>query len=435
MRGQTNNQKNTVELLERTTDILHDLRQSAHVQAQEAILNGIPMYSADEHGLAYFDWLLIFENLTNLADAPKELIIRRKAQGKVLKFLQQFPIRTPWATIAKEMRLNFSDIPTVVHANAKLLDCKQAYGELLVDYNYNFSVLVLAATNKTVEQNTNATHMMVYMKGLYNSMIRAKVTKRQHKTLYHAMAYALKQSQEMLLVEGINSGPTEIFAADEPERESKKRPPVKFSNRNTPPPLPTSATGRLSVKPAGDEQEERPSLIPNMTCWTCGIKGHGSRDCPYKSGRKTRTEEDQTSIKHTITADYKVPSYSYGNVLKQLMQAKVKQQALREALKQQTAIGASSKPNPAVKEIERVEKRDKDSGKPRKGKPAKHMPPPRRVKPMPHKRVAAAESEDEETEDEDASEDEVLNPDFIETVVNYNPEESSDSYESEEEDE
>ena len=294
-----------------TTRALANLSRSQAERGADHIIEDIPKFSGNRD--EFFDWLLTFETLVDLAGADARWVVLRKVEGPVLKCVQSFPPTTQWSVIKAELRRLFSHLPTTIHANVQLLERRQEAGETLQEYCYNFSLLALSATNKIPSQIVDYTKIIVFIRGLYNVTIRSKVGRKSHRNLQSCMDFAHKVDKDLLLVEGLNST-DRVFSIS----------PAGNNSRNN----------RYKGAPVVPSQQNassgpRPDGRAAMICYNCGVKGHSYRNCTLANNSTNQNTTAQsgppTTVTQTLTASYQVPAYSFGNILKELAKSKTQQ--------------------------------------------------------------------------------------------------------------
>ena len=207
--------------------------------------------------------------------------------------------------IKTELRRHFSHVPTTTHANVQLLERRQLPTESLREYVYNFSLLALSATNRIPSQITDATKIIVFIRGLYNVAIRSKVGRRAHRNLQSCMDFAYKVDNDLLLLEGYNNTDTKILAVQ------------------------TRAQAKKNIsKTQPRDNDQRPDPKKNHTCYQCGDKGHYSYECPHRTNNKKDQYGSNDSnapmmVTQTLQAEYSIPTYKWANILKELYKSKV----------------------------------------------------------------------------------------------------------------
>lgn len=300
-----------------TSRVIASLLKTHEEREADHIVDDIPKFGGNPDD--YFDWLLTFETLVDLAGADPRRVVLRKVEGPVLKCVKNFPPATRWSVIKAELRRHFSHVPTMTHANVQLLERKQEIGETLHDYSYNFTLLALAATNRIPSQITDPTKIICYIRGLYNVSIRNKVGRKVHRNLQNCMDYAHQCDKQLLLVEGLGSTETKVLNIQATRRYN------------------TRSQGKVPNKPHNQDNgakvenvDKRPDPRANVTCYTCGEKGHYSYECPHRQGTATRLQhqtQDDTLVTLSQSLhceDYKVPSYTWANVMKELWKSKMR---------------------------------------------------------------------------------------------------------------
>ena len=112
---------------------------------QIILIDDIPTF--DVRSELCFDWNSKLENISLLNKCnPKDLAFR-KAQGTVIKCLKYLSADVSWNNETVILRKQFSLVPIVIHATTWLMHRYQQKGEILQEFNFEFSEIIQAVTN------------------------------------------------------------------------------------------------------------------------------------------------------------------------------------------------------------------------------------------------------------------------------------------------
>ena len=172
-----------------------------------------------------------------------------------------------WEIARRELKRCLTEEKSQAHSAFKLAQIKQKPNENLRIFILRYQDLHSAATGKTAAEDTDPTHIIIFLGMMTNSEIARKITQKgipEGMTLGQAFTRAIELEAGYQLSEGVSlARPPEIMQIQEIEEM--------------------------------DEIAAMQRRFKDVICWGCGEKGHLYRDCPHRHEKAQDDEYDDSN--------------------------------------------------------------------------------------------------------------------------------------------
>lgn len=215
------------------------------------------------------EWIQSIEKygrLRNLPDARLKLVAFQSSKGVVSGCIQRFITNNDqmtWGELKRELSSKFSDVNDAHHAMSVLRSMKQGHGENIQSFAEKLMAMAEIAFNGQGGQAVDRQLVDIFVDGLSSDTLKLTILRRNPDNLQGAINIATTE-QNLKKRVGL-SGRYEHHDKPTPMEVDHSRPLKCFKCKR----FGHSANKCRSVNSVANE----------ITCWTCGEKGHISRFC------------------------------------------------------------------------------------------------------------------------------------------------------------
>ena len=97
--------------------------------------------------------------------------------------MKSLPIDTSWNNVKAVLYQHFCLVPAITHASTCLMSQYQQKGESWLEFNFEFSELILTVSNHEPKEFTDPVKIYMYVQKLFNPAISSKTIIHAHPTI------------------------------------------------------------------------------------------------------------------------------------------------------------------------------------------------------------------------------------------------------------
>ena len=245
------------ETQEYQAEAMQDMAQANFQMKYDHMFAGVPMYDGTDPD-SFDDWLYQIESLCELSCRDVRVELMGRASAQVKQIIRSLPMDIEWEIAQRELKRCLTEEKSRAHSAFKLAQIKQKPNENLRIFILRYQDLHAVATGKTAAEDTNPTHIIIFLGMMTNSEIARKITQKgipEGMTLGQAFTRAIELEAGYQLSEGVSlARHPEIMQVQEIEEV--------------------------------DEIGAMQRRLRDVVCWGCRDKGHLYRDCPRRTADK-----------------------------------------------------------------------------------------------------------------------------------------------------
>ena len=160
------------------TEAMQDMAQANFQMKFDHMFAGVPIYDGTDPD-TFDDWLYQIESLCEMShrDVRIELMGWASAQVKCI-IIRSIPLDIEWEVACRELKRCLTEEKSRAHSAFKLAQIKQKPNENLRIFILRYQDLHTAATGKTAAEDTDSTHIVIFLGMMTNSEIARKIIQK-----------------------------------------------------------------------------------------------------------------------------------------------------------------------------------------------------------------------------------------------------------------